>query len=307
MDLAAGAPLLRVTGPGGDVLPWALVRAPVVTHAQHTRLSELAGEGCRFAGATSHGGFPGAGYRDERDYGLLCEAWLHCFRHPERFLPPYGPRALVSESDFTDPLRVDPALAAVPPPELLADVVHVSGSEPWRQRAKNWPLAARCLSRLARETGLRILVVDAPPGAGAIDGVRATGPLPWRRLLDVLAHARCLFVPAVEDASPRVLAEALCLDVPVVVNRAILGGWHYVNPFTGVFFDTEDDAVAAVERVLARGQRPRAWFTAHHGPFRAGARVLGLLRGLDASLPDLTHVLLTADRGSPRRPASATH
>ncbi|MFF0448784.1 hypothetical protein ACFYT4_20635 [Streptomyces sp. NPDC004609] len=307
VDLAAGAPFLRVTGPGGGVLPWVLVRAPVVTHSQHTRLSELAGEGCRFAGATSHQGFPGAGYRDERDYGLLCEAWLHCFRRPDRFLPTAGPRALVSESDFTDPLRVNPALAAVPPPELVADVVHVSGREPWRQRAKNWPLAARCLSRLARETGLRILVVDAPPGAAEIPGVRVTGPLPWRLLLDVVAGARALFVPAVEDASPRVLAEALCLDVPVVVNRAILGGWHYVNSFTGVFFDGEEDAVAAVERVLASGRRPRAWFTAHHGPVRAGARVLGLLRTLDAALPDLTHVLLTADRGSPRRSVSATH
>ncbi|OEJ23073.1 hypothetical protein AR457_38475 [Streptomyces agglomeratus] len=302
MNGAAGAPFLRVTGPGGDVLPWVLVRAPIVTRAHHARLTNLAREGCRFAGATSYLGFPGAGYRDERDYGLLCEAWLHCFREPDRFLPSSGPRALVSESDFTDPLRVEPSRAGWPlPPQLIADVVHVSGREPWRQEAKNWPLAARCLGRLARETGLRVLVVDAPRDAEAIRGVTMMGPLPWRLLLAVIASARCLLVPAVLDASPRVLAEALCLDVPVVVNRAILGGWQYVNAFTGVFFEEEDDVVAAVEG-LGAGRRPRAWFTAHHGPAHAGARVLQLLRPLDASLPDVTHVLLTADRDAPERP-----
>ncbi|MQY10924.1 hypothetical protein SRB5_10370 [Streptomyces sp. RB5] len=298
-----GTPFLRVTSPRGDVLPWVLVRAPVVTRAHHARLAELVREGCRFAGATSYLGFPGEAYRDERDYGLLCEAWLHCFRDPDRFLPPGGPRALVSESDFTDPLRVDPhRVTRTPPPSLVADVVHVSGREPWRQEAKNWPLAERCLRRLSRRTGLRVLVVDAPPGAGPVPGVRLTGPLPWESLLAVLAAARCLFVPAVLDASPRVLAEALCLGVPVVVNRRILGGWQYVNPFTGAFFDGEDDIVEAVTGVLGGRCRTRSWFTAHHGPPRAGARVLRLLRTLDPSLPDLTHVLLTPDPGGAHAP-----
>lgn len=307
MDLSAGAPFLRVTRPCGEVLPWVVVRAPVVTRAQHVRLNQLAAEGCRFAGATSCLGFPGAGFRDERDYGLLCEAWLHCFRDPDRFLPPNGSRARVSESDFTDPLRVDPRLAArTLPPELVADVVHVSGAEPWRQRAKNWPLAARCLRRLAEEAHLRILVVDAPPGAEPLPGVRLTGPLEWPLLLAVIAAARCLFVPAVLDASPRVLAEALCLDVPVVVNQAILGGWQYVNPFTGIFFGGEDDVVPAVLEVVAAARRPRAWFMAHHGPVRAGARVLRLLRPLDSALPALTHVLLASDGGGWERAVPGT-
>ncbi|MFE6834123.1 hypothetical protein ACFVFI_04670 [Streptomyces sp. NPDC057705] len=304
-----------MTGPGGDELPWVLVRAPIVTRAHHLRLAELVRAGTRFAGATSYLGFPGARWRDERDYGLLCEAWLHCFRDPDRFLPPAGPRLLTSESDFTDPLRVDPERLAgasgaggmATAPRLAADVVHVSGREPWRTEAKNWPLAARCLHRLARETGLRILVVDAPAEAEPIRGVRLVGPLPWRQLLAVIAGARCLFVPAVLDASPRVLAEALCLDVPVVVNREILGGWQYVNPFTGAFFDGEDDVVKTVRAVLGGGQRPRAWFSAHHGPARAGARVLRLLRTLDDSLPDrLFHVLLSPDRSSAVRTGPAT-
>ncbi|MFJ2102874.1 hypothetical protein ACIOHR_37615 [Streptomyces anulatus] len=195
-------------------------------------------------------------------------------------------------------------VGGVLPPRLMADVVHVPGAQPWRQEAKKWPLAARCLRRLARETGMRILVVDAPRHAETIPGVTMTGPLPWRQLLAVVAEARCLFVPPVLDASPRVLAEALCLDVPVVVNREILGGWHYVNAFTGAFFDGEHDMVAAVQGL--GGGRPRTWFLAHHGPARAGARLLRLLRPLDASLPDVTHLLFAPDREQPGRPWWAT-
>ncbi|AQZ61716.1 unnamed protein product [[Actinomadura] parvosata subsp. kistnae] len=286
-------PFLRVSDPAGRPLPWVLVRAPVTGRARHARLAALARDGHRFAGMTSYAGFPGPGWRDERDYGLLCEAWFHCFRHPDRHLPPHGPRALVSESDFTDPRRVDPARIAAAP---RADVVCVCAAH--LADLKNWPLVRRCLPRLLA-AGLRVLVVD-PPERAAPPGAEFTPRLPWPHLLAAVAGARCLLVPAVLDASPRVLAEALCLDVPVVVNRSILGGWKYVNAFTGVFFDGADDVVQAVTAACSGTRRPRAYFTAHHGPLRAGAAVLAVLRRLQPDLPAVSHVLLTADDGGAR-------
>ncbi|NJP88838.1 glycosyltransferase [Nonomuraea sp. FMUSA5-5] len=286
-------PFLRVSDPAGRPLPWVLVRAPVTGRARHARLAALARDGHRFAGMTSYAGFPGPGWRDERDYGLLCEAWFHCFRRPDRHLPPHGPRALISESDFTDPRRVDPARIAAAP---RADVVCVCAAH--LADLKNWPLVRRCLPRL-RAAGLRVLVVD-PPERAAPPGTEFTPRLPWPHLLAAVAGARCLLVPGVLDASPRVLAEALCLDVPVVVNRSILGGWKYVNAFTGVFFDGADDVVQAVTAACSGTRRPRAYFTAHHGPLRAGAAVLAVLRRLQPDLPAVSHVLLTPDDGGAR-------
>ncbi|MCW3818994.1 glycosyltransferase [Micromonospora sp. DR5-3] len=289
-------PFLRVTDPRGRPLRWVLVRAPVVRRIDAARLADLADQGCRFAGMTSYLGFPGAGHRDERDYGAFCEAWFHCFREPDRHLPPVGPRALLSESDFVDPRVVDPGrLAGEPlPPELTADVVYVCGAQPWKQEAKQWPLARRCLAALAAE-GLRVLVVDAPHDLAPPPGVRLTGPLPWQRLLAVTAQARYVLVPGILDPSPRVLAEALCLDVPVLVNRHILGGWKYVTPFTGAFFDDERDVVAAAAALRSRRPRPRSWFMARYGPAHAGRALLDLLRSLDPDLPPLTHALLVPD------------
>jgi hypothetical protein len=80
----------------------------------------------------------------------------------------------------------------------------------------------------------------------------------------LLCFCRVLFAPNVHDASPRVLAEAMCLDVPILVNRHILGGWKYVNNNTGAFFGSEDDVVDAFKGILAaqeQGQlRPREWY-----------------------------------------------
>ena len=52
-----------------------------------------------------------------------------------------------------------------------------------------------------------------------------------------MQKCRFLFVPNIADASPRVITEAICYNMPVLVNRNILGGWHYVEPgVTGEFF-----------------------------------------------------------------------
>ena len=66
------------------------------------------------------------------------------------------------------------------------------------------------------------------------------------------------------DASPRVLAEAMCLDVPILVNRHIVGGWKYVHGQTGAFFDSVDNVVPAFREIVDGLQRgdlhPREWF-----------------------------------------------
>lgn len=134
--MSEGTPFLRVTDPRGRASRWVLVRAPVTGRGAAARLGELAAAGCRFAGITSYLGFPGDGYRDQRDYGLLCEAWFHCFREPDRYLPNAGLRVLLSESDFTDPRIVDPARLDGPAgfvngPLGSVDVVYVGGSQRW--------------------------------------------------------------------------------------------------------------------------------------------------------------------------------
>jgi hypothetical protein len=273
---------------------WALIRGPIASRQASYELSACQAAGYRFVGITSYFTFPGAEHRDERDYATLCEAWFHCFQNPDRYLPSDRPRILLAESDFTNPLVVNPAhYLRARKPQPPADVVYITDTAPWKQEAaKGWSLAAQCAQRLAK-AGFDVLVIGAaaddvfPEG----DGVRFAPVMLWPQLLALLVRSRVLLAPNICDPCPRVLAEALCLNVPLVVHRHILGGWAYVNRFTGAFFDDEGDVVGAVREVLDAATQPRAWFRAHHGPARAGQAMATVLRQLQGgSAPE--HVTL---------------
>jgi hypothetical protein len=275
---------------------WAVVHAPVVSPARQEQLADLRRGGFRLLGMCSDGAFPRLDHPSFLDYGSLCEAWCHCFREPDRYLPAGLARTLLSASDFTDPQRVDPDSVASAGDVASFDFVCVAAGPTWKREAKNWELARRCIPRLFQDLGLRALVVDAPERDLASLPQAVGYPfLPWPEFLARLARARFLFVPGGVDASPRVIAEALCLDVPVVVQRDILGGWKYVNAFTGAFFGDEADVCAVVRGCLARPPKPRRWFRANYGPYLAGQRLLRLLKSMDISLTERSHLTLGDD------------
>ena len=62
----------------------------------------------------------------------------------------------------------------------------------------------------------------------------------------------------------RVVTEAMSLNIPVVMNYHILGGWKYINEETGEFFHDSRDVVDAFKRLRdperAAKLRPRQWF-----------------------------------------------
>ncbi len=272
---------------------WALVNGPIVTCAQQDEFAELRRSGYRFAGMASYQTFPRQESSDPLDYESLCEVWCHCFREPDRFLRTTTPRALISVSDFTDHFRISPETfrQAKVPPDF--DFVYCGATEDWKRSAKNWKLAGQCILSICRELRLRCLVIGEPTDefAGG-PGVFFSPPLPWRTFLSRLANVRFLFAPNGRDASPRVLAEALCLDVPLVVHCDILGGWKYVNRFTGVFFDSIEDVVAQVHTCLLQPMAPRVWFRSNHGPWIAGARLLCLLRRVDPWISERSYFRL---------------
>lgn len=215
------------------------------------------------------------------DYGGWCEAWCHCVRRPADVLPACVPHALLAQSDFVDPSLVNPRV--LPATRRCFDFVYVCEEGTASEYVKGWALARRCLPVLCGTMRLRGLLVGRPmiPDLEPYDTLTVCGRLPWRRLLAAMAAARFVLVASGPDPSPRVIAEALALDTPVLVNRHILGGWHYVTPFTGTFFEGETDVGAGARRCLDRSTGPRRWFGAHHGPRHAGARLAKLVRSVD--------------------------
>jgi hypothetical protein len=237
-------------------------------------------------GLTSRGCFPGvhpnltdvfpSGPPGTRSLVDQCAGWAHCFRESEDYLPIGRPAILLAESDFKDPDQVRATGWKGPRrPSARWDVVYVAGQYGVHDLAKGWWLAKECLLRMRAQLGLRVLVVGRVgfDGLHEVDGIDVRGQLPWHELMECVAASSVAFFPQVLDPSPRLLAEALCLDVRVLVNHGIVGGWHYVNSSTGEFFHNETDVVAAAMRCLVADRHPAEWFRMHHGPRLAGARL----------------------------------
>jgi len=303
---------LEFSGPPGTTLPWSLlrivdeaggdtgfgaVRSPVGEHDSEA-FERFAAER-RLIGLTAYGTFPrihavfdgaqrAAEGRDgrERPEVARCAAWAHCFRNPDQYLPADGPRSLISISDFTDPEWVSTEGLATQADKRW-DVIYTCCPNRFNELTKNWALAKRCLSRLVEDLGITALLVgrDQAPDVPDVPGIETCGELPWHELMACLTQSRVAFFPNVLDASPVFLTEALCLDVPVVVNRRLLGGWKYVRPDTGRFFTSENDVTAAVAACLGESFAPRAWFRAVHGPDNAASRLAAFLSQVAARSP----------------------
>lgn len=98
-----------------------------------------------------------------------------------------------------------------------------------------------------------------------------------------LKRSRFAFLPQVYDASPRVITQALALNVPLLMNRNIRGGWKYLVPrITGEFFRDLSDFEVSLRRLLGQLDRneykPHQWTTERYGNKLAGARLLDFVR-----------------------------
>ena len=288
-DAALPWALLRIVDEGGHDTGFGAVRSPV--GADEGEIFERFAQERLLIGLTSYGSFPrvhavfdgeqlantGLDGR-ERPEVARCVAWAHCFRNPRQYLPGGCPWELISLSDFTDPGWVSASGLALPAQKRW-DLIYVCCANVFNEQTKNWTLAKRCLSRLVHDLGITALLVgrDQAPDVPNMPGIETCGELPWHELMSCLAQSRVAFFPNVLDASPVFLTEALCLDVPVVVNHQILGGWKYVVRGTGRFFTGDHDVTGAVAECLTGGYGPRDWFCANYGPDRAASRLAAFL------------------------------
>jgi hypothetical protein len=279
---------------------WALLNGPIVTRSQDEQFVRLRCARYRFIGISSYFDFPRGFSRDGLDYEMVCDAWCHCFRDPDRFLRSPLPRALISVSDFTNCEHIAPERIDRLPDDGRFDVVYVGAAEDWKRDVKNWDFAAQTIPRLCHELNLTTLVIGTPtPDFQPSEHVTFRDALPWKVLLSHIASARFVFVPNVSDPSPRIIAESLCLDTPVLMHREILGGWKYVNAYTGRFFDDATNVVEAARALCSAPVSPRRWFRANYGPYHAGRHLLALVRSLDPALGERSHLQISESVAEP--------
>lgn len=261
------------TGVRSDVV---VIGAPFRSDSDKDKFIALKQKGVKMIGFTHYQNFPGPidnpfedhYYTSHRfDYISNCDAWCYCHRDPDALGIPSGHRLQLVESDFADPMHLC-AHTDCANTEKTIDFIYSLPSElsdaklnqnrcsvEWQAHCRNWSLAKKCIPILCNTLNLKGAIIgrDCEDDVITLDvrhSVTLYQTLAYSNFLTLMRKARFLFVPNVSDASPRVITEAMSMNVPVIMNKNIIGGWKYVNDETGAFFTDMNDLHGAVRHVL---------------------------------------------------------
>ena len=223
------------------------------------------------------------------DYKNKLSGWFYCFKDPENYFNPNKPKLLLSESDFADEkvLKSDPLVIK------KYDFIYICHKtdkdekkcvkDDWVAYNKSFDLAIDCINIMCTKFNLKGLIVGRK-GCESLtickNSLEFTDKLEWNDLLQKYKESKFIFVPSIADASPRVITEALCFNLPIIMNKNILGGWKYINEKTGVFFNDLNDFEYSLSILLKNmnSYTPRKYFIDNYGIVRSGKRMLHFIR-----------------------------
>jgi hypothetical protein len=212
------------------------------------------------------------------DYLKMVDAWIYCFRDIPDDLKNSGlPLLFMSEADLknTDHYTYNENI------QKEYDFIYIclddnDRCEPgWQSYNRNWELAKKCLEIMCGDYNLKGLIVgrsNCELPEKCKDKIETIKLLPFHEFQEKLKKAKFIFVPNISDASPRVITEGLCYNLPALVNYNIFGGWHnIISGETGELFTNETDLATALNKILSNKYNPREWFVRNKGYKNSGA------------------------------------
>jgi len=298
-------PFLHIHNDKGKKTNIAFITHPFTRKECIDEYNEAKKAGYHFLGCSSYIDFPGKMNKDgtrkienphdplydpkyfswKYDYFKLTEGWTHCFRQPDQYIPQNVPKLLLSESDFVNTQNLKQGEEN----KKEYDFIYVclkdndKCKDGWQSHNRNWDLAKKCLNVMCNKfylKGLLIGRINCELPSGCHNLMQTTDFMDYSKFIDQYHRSRFIFCPNLYDASPRILAEALCRNLPCLVNYNIVGGWKYVNSETGEFFNDEKDFETALEKLLNNFDKyqPKQYFLTHHGKQNEGKKLLEFIK-----------------------------
>ena len=281
-------------------LPIIVIGAPFRNDTHKQKYNEYKNQGLYFIGSSSYQEFPGEiknpyedpYYKKHNDnYESMTNAWIHCFRNPNKYLKTNIPKALISESDFVDPFTLKPDDNIPKKYDFIYICLdegtkhNATSCKPgWQSHNRNWDLAKECLKIMCGDFKLKGLIIgrtNCNITEKCNKYIRSMPFQPQSKFLKLIQECKWIFVPNISDASPRVVTQAMCYNMPVLMNKNIVGGWKYINNHhTGEFFNDENDLRNVLKKFLNNVSlyKPREWFINNYGKQKSGVRFLTFLK-----------------------------
>jgi GR25 family glycosyltransferase involved in LPS biosynthesis len=296
-------PLKNIRDENGNNLNIIALSAPFRSDDNHIDLIKYKKEGYPILGVTSYLNFPGKisnphedpYYENNNDdYINMCIGWLTCFRDLTSRNLQNIPTIDIAESDFKSKEWYTPS------PDIKDyDFIYSCTKDDdyctdgWQSYNRNWKLFKKLMPILFGKYKLKGLLVgrkNCDIDEKYKKYVTLTDFLPYWDFIDKMKKSRFIMVPNYSDASPRVITEALALDLPVLMNKNIYGGWKYINNQTGEFFSNENDFEPALLKILSYNYKPRKWFFDNYGNYNTGIKLKNFIKGIFPQLNDCEYV-----------------
>jgi len=296
--------LFRIVTDGkSNSLGWCALKGAIRNKAEAAEFEELS-EHFKFFGLCSLKNWPAYKNKgDTRSYGDYCHGWCHPFRYPDKYLPNDNkPRALISNSDFVDNSHIARTFAKSKYAKSkerrkgkIYDFITFSHDHPWVAECKGWDMTRKVVPILC-ESGMKGLIIGRHK-LNELEGCKnlrvIRDPVSQPDFFGLLHQSRSALFCNHIDASPRMLSECMLMNVPILVNDRILGGWKYINNQTGFFFTNESDILVKAERILgSQDLTPKKYYLANYGYDNACRNLCNFLKKLDRKFKKMKRVHL---------------
>jgi hypothetical protein len=266
--------------------------------------NEYKSKGAHFLGISSYSQFPGQienihdVLNDPKhdaysyDYFKLTRGWCSVFREENnlKWFPKDFPRIQLGESEFGNFEQHLPDPNVKKEYDFLYICLSDGQKKPedtdcpqhWQSVVRSWSKTKNLLDIMCKKHKLRGLLVgrvhcEVPANCHQL--MELTDFQEYSKFITNFNKCKFILTCSEIDASPRTLTEALCFNLPCLVNKKILGGWQYVNDMTGEFIDLDD--LKGFEIILDKflkklnnnEYKPRQWFIDNYGKYNSGKKL----------------------------------
>jgi len=269
-------------------------------------------KGMHFLGLSSYSEFPGPisnphdALHDPKhkaytyDYFKLTRGWCSVFREEnnKKWIKEGFPMINLGESNFAK------FKTHLPDPNVKKeyDFIYVCLKDgdrkpddkecpiQWQGYIRRYEVAKKIIDIMCKKYKLRGLLIGRE-GCNEIPNchklLELTGFQEYSIFIKNFNKCRFILTCSVEDASPRTVSEAMCFNLPVLMNKQILGGWEYINEQTGEFFDpdtidTEFEPILDkfIKKLNNNEYTPREWFIKNYGEYNSGKKLMDFVKSV---------------------------
>tara|TARA_B110000503_G_scaffold97866_1_gene146745 strand:+ start:252 stop:1289 length:1038 start_codon:yes stop_codon:yes gene_type:complete len=219
----------------------------------------------------------------------LVDGWLYPFKEDKGIHT--KKKLFLSESDFVDSVHVfNQYDLSANSKTIKYDFICYCPSDDsscdggWNHHNKNWALAKETIEIACNVLGLKGVLIGRKECPLNIDPsqLERHENLKYHEFINKIYESKFIIISSYEDASPRVIGEALMVNTPILVNKDIIGGWKYVQSETGLFYDSSTIEVS-IREILERTYYPRKYFLDNYGIKNSGKLLRDFIVDIDPS------------------------